>query len=74
MWAGYWNNRIIAFKRQGVIVTTRKLRYRQVQDGSGNVRSVAQEKGVDVRMALDIVSLHGNASLTLRFYIVRIAT
>lgn len=46
MWAGYWEKRSIALKRAGVNVTTRKLRYRG---------DIVQEKGIDVRLALDLV-------------------
>ena len=61
MWSGYWSNRILAMKRAGVIVTTRPLRYREREiisvDGQPEIVFTPQEKGVDVRMALDIVSL-----------------
>jgi hypothetical protein len=59
MWASYWSNRIIAMNRAGVITTTRPLRYREkevVNDGKAEIISVAQEKGIDVRLALDIIS------------------
>lgn len=59
MWSAYWSNRILAMKRAGVIVTTRPLRYRKktAYDENGDLQefTVAQEKGVDVRLALDIV-------------------
>ncbi|WP_281250889.1 NYN domain-containing protein [Salibaculum halophilum] len=59
MWAGYWDKRIIALQRSGVSVTKRTLRYREVEtklpDGSTDVEVVPQEKGVDVRLALDLV-------------------
>jgi uncharacterized LabA/DUF88 family protein len=69
MWAAYWSNRVLALKRAGVIVTTRPLRYRKEyildEDGKpifkadGTRKSVTapQEKGIDVRLALDLVSL-----------------
>ena len=61
MWGGYWSNRIIALKRAGVHVTTRKLRYRdktvQLPDGTEQTVTTPQEKGIDVRLALDIVRL-----------------
>lgn len=61
MWAGYWSNRVLALKRSGVHVTTRKLRYVAVETASASggttVEWVAQEKGVDVRLALDLVKL-----------------
>ncbi len=60
-WADYWNNRVLALKRAGVVVTTRPIRYRDktVYDANGNeiVSTVPQEKGIDVRIALDMVLL-----------------
>ncbi len=61
MWAAYWSNRVIALKRDGVYVTTRRLRYREkrilLADGSEKIITTPQEKGIDVRLALDIVRL-----------------
>ena len=61
MWHGYWNNRILALKRSGVHVTTRPIRYRiqKVEGVGGSVEEtvVPQEKGIDIRLALDLVSL-----------------
>lgn len=69
MWSGYWSNRVIAMKRVGVCVTTRPIRYRKEQvrsatgepltnaDGTPQVITTPQEKGIDVRLALDLVSL-----------------
>ena len=61
MWNGYWYNRIIALNRVGVWVTTRPIRYRKQtiigSDGIAQKITVPQEKGIDVRLALDIVSL-----------------
>jgi uncharacterized LabA/DUF88 family protein len=60
MWAAYWAKRLLYMKNGGILVTTRPLRYREetVLDESGNPTTVVtpQEKGIDVRMALDIVS------------------
>jgi uncharacterized LabA/DUF88 family protein len=57
--AGYWSSRVIAMNRAGIAVTTRKLRYRakEVPTASGETQTVwtPQEKGIDVRLALDIV-------------------
>lgn len=59
MWGGYWNSRILALKRSRVHVTTRKLRYREERvigpTGEEEVVVTPQEKGVDVRLALDLV-------------------
>lgn len=60
MWAGYWSSRILALKRAGVHVTTRPLRYRTQyafdENGDQKTITVAHEKGIDVRLALDIVA------------------
>lgn len=61
MWAGYWNNRVLSLKRNGVSVTTRKLRYHDNQvempDGTIETTTSVQEKGIDVRLSLDVVKL-----------------
>lgn len=61
MWAGYWNNRVLALQHAGVHVTTRKLRYRSAEttlpSGETEIKWVPQEKGIDVRLALDLVKL-----------------
>ncbi len=69
MWAAYWSNRVIALKRAGVSVTTRNIRYRKTQvvaengepilelNGTPKTVTTPQEKGIDVRLALDLVSL-----------------
>lgn len=69
MWSGYWSNRVLAMKRAGVVVTTRHLRYRKEEvrnslgelqldaDGMPQTITTPQEKGIDVRLALDLVSL-----------------
>jgi uncharacterized LabA/DUF88 family protein len=57
MWASYWSNRVLAMKRVGIHVTTRQLRYRKVIESDGREITTPQEKGIDVRLALDLVSL-----------------
>jgi hypothetical protein len=60
MWSGYWSNRVLAMKRAGILETTRKLRYHKEiierSDGTSQVISTPQEKGIDVRIALDLVA------------------
>lgn len=60
MWSAYWSNRVLAMKRSGVHVTTRKIRYHQerieMPDGTINLIKTPQEKGIDVRIALDLVA------------------
>ncbi len=61
MWSGYWSNRVLAMKRAGIAVITRPIRYSSelVELGDGQKRSIVtpHEKGIDVRIALDIVRL-----------------
>ena len=60
MWTRYWAKRLLYMKNAGISVTTRPLRYREetVTDAFGNTAVVftPREKGIDVRLALDIVS------------------
>ncbi|MGH6872591.1 MAG: NYN domain-containing protein [Rhizomicrobium sp.] len=59
MWTAYWSNRVLAMKRAGIAVTTRPLRYRDKEvevNGEKEIVSTPQEKGIDVRIALDLVS------------------
>lgn len=60
MWGGYWEKRLLYMKRAGVHTTTRPLRYRKTTkiDPAGNpiIVTTPQEKGIDVRLALDIIS------------------
>lgn len=55
MWADYWNNRVLALKRAGVHVFTRELRYYPGIMADGSRGNIPHEKGVDVRLALDVV-------------------
>ena len=61
MWHRYWSNRLLAMRRNGILVTTRQVRYRKTEIplSDGQIKSVvtAQEKGIDVRIALDIVRM-----------------
>lgn len=55
MWSGYWSNRVLALKRAGVLVETRKLRYHTEVLLDGSRQTIPQEKGIDIRIALDLV-------------------
>lgn len=61
MWREYWSNRLLQMKRAGIVVTSRELRYHTEQrlGQAGTIEDVlvAREKGIDVRLALDIVRL-----------------
>jgi uncharacterized LabA/DUF88 family protein len=59
-WHHFWTAKLAQMGRQKVHVFSRPLRYRnqtvQLPGGSTHTFLVGQEKGVDVRLALDIVS------------------
>ena len=61
MWYGYWEYRSLAMKHSGIEVTMRPLRYHteHVRLPSGLTRPVeiAQEKGIDLRLGLDVVKM-----------------
>lgn len=56
LWGGYWANRKLALTRSGVRVTTRRLRYHREEFDDGTSIVVPQEKGIDIRIALDLVA------------------
>lgn len=61
MWNGFWAAKLLAMSRQGVWTFSRPLRYRnqtvRLPDGSLHAFLAAEEKGVDVRIALDVIRL-----------------
>ncbi|MBU6402012.1 MAG: NYN domain-containing protein [Verrucomicrobia bacterium] len=65
-WHHFWQAKILQLHREGVHVFSRQLRYRlqtvKLRDGTTHSAVVGQEKGVDVRLAIDVISLaHQNA-------------
>ncbi|MFQ5846843.1 MAG: NYN domain-containing protein [Candidatus Methylomirabilales bacterium] len=60
-WHHFWTAKLAQMGRRGVTIFSRSLRYRNqtvyLPDGSKHTFLVGQEKGVDVRLALDIVRL-----------------
>ena len=60
-WHHFWSEKKRAMVRTGVHIYTRPLRYRNkvvtVPDGTMHTILVGEEKGIDVRMALDIINL-----------------
>jgi len=61
LWNHFWQRKLLAMSRQGVWKFTRPLRYRDktfaLDDGTRITRTVGEEKGIDVRIALDVVRL-----------------
>ncbi|MEZ6100368.1 MAG: NYN domain-containing protein [Pirellulaceae bacterium] len=65
-WHRFWSAKLLAMSRAGIVTYSRPLRYRNKQfrlpDGSTHAILVGEEKGIDVRLALDITRLaHKNA-------------
>jgi uncharacterized LabA/DUF88 family protein len=60
-WSSFWAAKLLALSRQGVWTFSRPLRYRnqmvRFPDGTAQSVLAAEEKGVDVRIALDVIRL-----------------
>lgn len=58
-WNGWWQKKLLAISRGGARVTKRDLKYRdrQIDVGDGCVltRRIGEEKGIDVRIAVDLI-------------------
>lgn len=58
-WNHFWNAKLAAMGTRGVVVFRRELRYRnqtvRLPTGERYTFLVAQEKGIDIRIALDVV-------------------
>ncbi|MGH9476859.1 MAG: NYN domain-containing protein [Terriglobales bacterium] len=57
----FWNAKLAAMGRDGIVVYSRSLRYRnktfQLRDGTAHTFLFGEEKGIDVRIALDMIAL-----------------
>ncbi|OGS68882.1 MAG: NYN domain-containing protein [Elusimicrobia bacterium RIFOXYB2_FULL_62_6] len=65
-WNKFWAQKLSVMGRQGIVVFKRSLRYRRhrvkLPDGSEQAVLVGEEKGIDVRIAIDIIrSAHAKA-------------
>jgi uncharacterized LabA/DUF88 family protein len=73
LWNHFWAAKLAQMGRQNVHVFTRPLRYRnqtvELPGGQTHTLLVGQEKGIDVRLALDIVSAahHNTCDVALVF-------
>ena len=58
-WHNFWTRKLAVMGQKGVFIFSRKLRYRnqtvKLPNGQSYTFLVGQEKGVDVRIALDII-------------------
>ena len=60
-WSGFWAAKLLALSRQGVWTFSRPLRYRnqivKLPDGTTHAFLAGEEKGVDVRITLDVIRM-----------------
>jgi hypothetical protein len=60
-WNHFWTAKLAQMGRQGVHTFSRRLRYRnqtvRLPNGETHIFMVGQEKGVDMRLALDVIGL-----------------
>ena len=60
-WNYFWAGKLAVMGRQGVHIFTRSLRYRnktiKLPDGTTHTVLTGEEKGIDVRLALDVIRL-----------------
>ena len=60
-WHFFWTHKLASMGRQGVVVYSRPLRYRKrtvsLPDGTQHSLLTGEEKGIDVRIALDVIAL-----------------
>lgn len=60
-WHDFWSRKLLAISRQGVRTFSRPLRYRnetiELDSGATFTRRQGREKGIDVRIAIDLITL-----------------
>lgn len=60
-WHRFWSKKLAQMGKRGVVVYSRSLRYRKKEfklaGGASFVTEIPEEKGIDVRIALDIIRL-----------------
>lgn len=60
-WNHFWNKKLAVMGTRGIATFSRSLKYRnlpvEMPDGSYKTVLVGQEKGIDIRIALDVVRL-----------------
>jgi len=58
-WNAFWSAKLLAMSRAGIKTFSRPLRYRHktfwLSDGVEFTRTVGEEKGIDVRIAIDVM-------------------
>lgn len=60
-WNAFWAAKLLHMSRQGIVTFSRALRYRNqvvnLPNGSQHTVLAAEEKGIDVRIALDVIRM-----------------
>lgn len=58
-WHGYWTNKLLAMRHQGILVEARPLRYSdapvEVSPGQYMTARIGHEKGIDLRLGIDLI-------------------
>jgi uncharacterized LabA/DUF88 family protein len=63
-WNAFWQHKFLSISRQGIWKFTRELRYRDKTlklDGGTVTFNLGEEKGIDVRIAIDLIRLALNS-------------
>lgn len=60
-WNAFWAAKLLVMSRQGIVTFSRPLRYRnkvvRLPDGTEHAFLTGEEKGIDVRIAIDIIRM-----------------
>jgi uncharacterized LabA/DUF88 family protein len=60
-WNAFWSAKLLAMSRMGIFTFSRQLRYRKrsfaIRPGIELSREIGEEKGIDVRIAIDVIRL-----------------
>jgi uncharacterized LabA/DUF88 family protein len=65
-WSYFWSHKLAMMGRQNVVTFSRPLRYRnrrvRLPDGAEHIYLSGEEKGIDVRIAIDLIRMahHGD--------------
>jgi uncharacterized LabA/DUF88 family protein len=61
LWGMFWQKKLLAISRQGAFKYARRIRHREkvlvLDDGTEHLYRIAEEKGIDVRIAIDLIRL-----------------
>ncbi|MSP20265.1 MAG: NYN domain-containing protein [Alphaproteobacteria bacterium] len=72
-WHAYWNSRLLGMRRSGTMGINSDLKYHSIKvagpNGEIDTVDIPREKGIDVRLALDVVRMarHGQFDVAILF-------